>query len=842
MTNKAQMREGVFTHMKALTCLVILALFAPVVNADWVELDVSQSSSQANIDSSAYGGTTISDGSSDLSILWDGLTDPHLNMYARMCDTSKTSMTTMSYVHLIINLKTNGSNYGFNLVTSLQYIEYTSVLSPNLDDAYYSLEVLNHDTGLYTQIGNRSDEGVHDYNVSLSSSHMDGSGFINIGLNITQTTQDCEAYNQLRAYEFKVLSEMNTNVDSDGDGVGDEDDLCPNTPPGAEVDSDGCAMVQKDSDQDSYNDLIDAYPNDPTQHLDSDGDGCGDNTSGTNGDAFPNDSTQCNDTDGDGYGDNQSGVNPDVFPLDSTQWEDSDGDGYGDNQSGNDPDAFVLDPTQWMDSDGDGYGDNQSGNNPDAYVYDGTQWSDNDGDGWGDNPNGNNPDAFPNDANEWFDSDNDGVGDNADDFPNDLTQYLDSDGDGYGDNSTGNNADAFPDDLTQWRDLDGDGCGDNTSGTNGDVFPNDSTQCNDSDGDGYGDNQSGLNPDVFPLDSTQWEDYDGDRCGDNPNGSNPDEFPADSTQCIDSDKDGYGDNPDGNNGDDCKNTPSGMTVNKDGCAESEIDDDGDGIKNDQDDCPNTPFGVRVLEDGCEEAIKVDSQSEPIQVVREFVSSNPVPVSGGLMLAALLGFLLFMREVDALFEPEPTDFEFIEYLEDKQGIDSDKKSPLVNENETYKHFLANLRGSSVILENGGFELNRTALDVVIERMESKVYVPIGAVVCFRGLMTLFARERESQLAKKGIPPSGKRKDGKEPSGKSIFEMYRNPKHGKLKNLKKKQILPEFPELYQQLFDMCDAWNNLIHMEDHEYHQQPYNNDQMERDVNIMNRFIDVVLNN
>ena len=92
MTNKAQMREGVTTHMKALTCLVILALFAPMVNADWVELDVSQSSSQANIDSSAYGGTTISDGSSDLSILWDGLTDPHLNMHAR----------TVSYTHLTL--------------------------------------------------------------------------------------------------------------------------------------------------------------------------------------------------------------------------------------------------------------------------------------------------------------------------------------------------------------------------------------------------------------------------------------------------------------------------------------------------------------------------------------------------------------------------------------------------------------------------------------------------------------------------------------------------------------------------------------------------------------------
>ena len=282
------------------------------------------------------------------------------------------------------------------------------------------------------------------------------------------------------------------------------------------------------------------------------------------------------------------------------------------------------------------------------------------------------------------------------------------------------------------------------------------------------------------------------------------------------------------------------TLDAYGCVASQRDTDMDGVFDDRDNCSETPSGVRVMEDGCEEVIEVDSQSEPIQVVREFVSSNPVPVSGGLMLAALLGFLLFMREVDALFEPEPTDFEFIEYLEDKQGIDSDKKSPLVNENETYKHFLANLRGSSVILENGGFELNRTALDVVIERMESKVYVPIGAVVCFRGLMTLFARERQSQLSKWGIPPI-KRKDGKDPSGRHIFERLKNPNFKKLGRLKKKQKLHEVPDLYQQLFDSCGEWDNLIHMEDHEYHQQPYNNDQMERDVNIMNRFIDVVLN-
>ena len=106
---------------------------------------------------------------------------------------------------------------------------------------------------------------------------------------------------------------------------------------------------------------------------------------------------------------------------------------------------------------------------------------------------------------------------------------------------------------------------------------------------------------------------------------------------------------------------------------------------------------------------------------------------------------FLCEVDALFEPEPTDFEFIEYLEDKQGIDSDKKSPLVNENETYKHFLTNLRGSAVILENGGFELNRTALDVTGSNEWNQRCVPIGAVACFRGLMTLFARSANHNSA-------------------------------------------------------------------------------------------------
>ena len=119
-------------------------------------------------------------------------------------------------------------------------------------------------------------------------------------------------------------------------------------------------------------------------------------------DAFPGDVSQDVDTDGDGYGDNQTGTTPDRFINDSTQWFDVDGDGYGDNINGNNPDCFINDSTQWNDTDGDGYGDNQSGNNPDRLPNDSTQWHDADGDGYGDNQSGNNPDRLPNDSTQWI--------------------------------------------------------------------------------------------------------------------------------------------------------------------------------------------------------------------------------------------------------------------------------------------------------------------------------------------------------------------------------------------------------------------------------------------------------
>jgi hypothetical protein len=121
-------------------------------------------------------------------------------------------------------------------------------------------------------------------------------------------------------------------VDTDGDGVSDDQDAFPNDP-----------NETTDSDGDGVGDNGDAFPNDPNETADSDGDGVGDNS-----DAFPNDPNETTDSDGDGIGDNS-----DAFPNDPNETADSDGDGVGDNG-----DVFPNDPNESADLDLDTIGDN----------------------------------------------------------------------------------------------------------------------------------------------------------------------------------------------------------------------------------------------------------------------------------------------------------------------------------------------------------------------------------------------------------------------------------------------------------------------------------------------------
>jgi len=198
--------------------------------------------------------------------------------------------------------------------------------------------------------------------------------------------------------------------------------------------------VNNDSDGDGYPDDEDAFPNDPSEWADLDGDGIGDNSDlDRDGDGISNDyETQVgtdpndpfsvpDDLDDDGI--------PDVLD------DDLDGDGVT-----NDLDAFPNDPNESSDLDGDGIGDNAD--------------ADRDGDGIS-NDYETQAGTDPNDANSTPpDLDNDGIPDSLDD---------DRDGDGVL-----NTDDAFPDDATESGDLDGDGIGDNTdTDRDGDGISND---------------------------------------------------------------------------------------------------------------------------------------------------------------------------------------------------------------------------------------------------------------------------------------------------------------------------------------------------------------------------------
>ena len=131
-------------------------------------------------------------------------------------------------------------------------------------------------------------------------------------------------------------------ADNDSDGFGNNIDYCPETPGNASNGNIGCI----DSDGDTWADSSDFLPQDPSQWLDSDGDGYGDNLAGTDGDNCPNeegyaylDLIGCPDDDQDGWS-NQG----DAFPDRRTQYQDTDGDGYGDNNS---PGAELAD--HWPD-------------------------------------------------------------------------------------------------------------------------------------------------------------------------------------------------------------------------------------------------------------------------------------------------------------------------------------------------------------------------------------------------------------------------------------------------------------------------------------------------------------
>ncbi len=384
------------------------------------------------------------------------------------------------------------------------------------------------------------------------------------------------------------------DTDDDNDGVADASDCAPlDATKNVDTDSDGiCDVDDSDDDNDGTNDTADAFPLDATEDTDTDGDGIGNNTDTDDDNDGVSDTQEVidgtdpllRDTDGDGFFDKA-----DAFPTDATEHVDTDGDGTGNNADTDDDNDGVSDSAEITagtkplvaDTDGDG-----SNDGADAFPLDATEDTDTDGDGTGNNADTDDDNDGLSDADEatagtnplLADTDGDGVNDGADAFPLDATESVDTDGDGTGNNADTDDdndgvpdtSDAFPLDATESVDTDGDGTGNNAdTDDDNDTVLDSADNCPlvantdqaDSDGNGVGDacdvdtDGDGVsdgadncpamaNADQLDTDS----DGSGDVCdSDDDNDGVPDTadaFPLDATESVDTDGDGTGDNAD----------------------------------------------------------------------------------------------------------------------------------------------------------------------------------------------------------------------------------------------------------------------------------------------------------
>ncbi len=427
---------------------------------------------------------------------------------------------------------------------------------------------------------------------------------------VNQEDHDDDDYDCDPAYE-------DCTTDSDGDGVPDWDDDCPNESGTYENYGcpDGVTHVDTDSDGDGWYDDEDDCPNTPGQY-----NGCPDDPNDPDGDGIVNDYDDCPNTHGganevrgcpDSDADGVADIN-DQCPSEQEDWmgptdgcptaNDSDNDGIPDDQD-NCPNTGNQDQADFnndgngdvcSDADGDGYYDSFD-QCPLEYAYadpnDDGCLDDTDGDGVPDET-----DQCPNEPGNVngcpapTDTDNDGVPDSSDSCPNEFgTQsngcpvpvVTDSDNDGVPDSSDscpnefGTQSNGCP--VPVVTDSDNDGVPDYNDLCIYEYGPSENAGCPvDDDYGGYsswdafcqGEFGSGTYYDES-LDGCYDIDYDGDGIPDDQD-SCPNEFGTQSNGCpvpvvTDSDGDGIPDNEDA-----CPNQPEdNWTYDPvDGCPES----------------------------------------------------------------------------------------------------------------------------------------------------------------------------------------------------------------------------------------------------------------------------------
>ena len=261
--------------------------------------------------------------------------------------------------------------------------------TPDVDDAFPfdSTEDTDADGD---GIGANTDEVENDACYSVDT---DGDGFPDAGTGVAECTP--------------TLVE---DGDDDGDGIANDDDCNPaDATQMYDTDGDGtCNSVDTDDDGDGVADWYDDYPLDGDAQYNADGDAFNNTVDADDDNDGITDDLDA-DTDGDGYNNtNQGDGVVDAFPGDPDEWVDTDGDGLGDNLDDDDDGDLTLDvndgcPTDGaatLDSDGDGLcdathdlDDDNDGvlDVDDAFDLDPDASVDSDGDGKADSINPNLP-------------------------------------------------------------------------------------------------------------------------------------------------------------------------------------------------------------------------------------------------------------------------------------------------------------------------------------------------------------------------------------------------------------------------------------------------------------------
>ncbi|WP_372744618.1 endonuclease [Lutibacter sp.] len=128
--------------------------------------------------------------------------------------------------------------------------------------------------------------------------------------------------------------------------------------------------------------------------------------------------------------------------------------------------------------------------------------------------------------------------------------------------------------------------------------------------------------DNFKITADQSDDVDNDgvlnvndSCPNTPSGETVDENGCSYGQ-LDDDNDGVE-----NSIDACADTPAGESVNATGCAESQLDDDDDGVNNNLDLCPNTPDGEVIDANGCSYG-QLDDDNDGVQNSLDLCENTP----------------------------------------------------------------------------------------------------------------------------------------------------------------------------------------------------------------------------